>query len=115
MPFSLPDALIITFLVWIAWRLEELGHELKEEVMSKADEVKAQVAKGFAAIDAATNEIASDLTRLREQVGGITSGMTGEETEALKADLDAKFGPLVARLEELGKDPGDPGATAPTA
>jgi len=96
---------LLILVMWEGRALQKAMADLRRLVMSKADEVKAAVAKGFAAVDAATNEIASDLTRLREQVGGITSGMTGEETEALKADLDARFGPLISRLEELGKDP----------
>jgi predicted RNase H-like nuclease (RuvC/YqgF family) len=49
-------------------------------------------------LDAATNEIASDLTRLRDEI------RTGTVSEASVSHLDE----MIARLEALGRDPEDP-------
>lgn len=49
-----------------------------------------------ARLNTATNELASDLAALRDEVA------------ALDGDIAAKFEPLVSRLEAMGADPADP-------
>jgi hypothetical protein len=49
-----------------------------------------------ARLDVATNELASDLAALRDEVAGLDAGIA------------AKFEPLVSRLELMGSDPADP-------
>lgn len=49
-----------------------------------------------ARLNAATNELASDLQALRDEVAGLDAGVA------------AKFEPLVSRLEAMGADPADP-------
>lgn len=47
-------------------------------------------------LNVATNELASDLQALRDEVAGLDSGIA------------AKFEPLVSRLEAMGADPANP-------
>lgn len=63
-------------------------------LMTRQDEVNTLIGR----LDAATNEIASDLTRLREE---IRSGTVSAESTAM---LDAR----IAQLEALGQDPENP-------
>jgi uncharacterized coiled-coil protein SlyX len=77
-------------LAWLEYRLSRL-----ETDMSRVDDVIAD-------INTATDEIASDLEALREQVSGL---------DAVTAE---KFGPIVERLRSLGQDPQDPVPTQPT-
>lgn len=68
-----------------------------DALMAKSDEILAVLKL----IDAATNEIAADLERLR---ANITDGMTAEQTKAVQDQLVA----LQTRLEALGVDPENP-------
>lgn len=67
---------------------------LKEAVMTQADTIRALAGR----LDAATNEIATDLKALRDKVA------EGTVTEADLAPLDA----TITRLEALGADPENP-------
>lgn len=49
----------------------------------------------------ATNEIATDLQKLRDQISG---GLSKEEAEVVVASLT----PIIEQLEALGTDPTDP-------
>ena len=61
-----------------------------ESLMSAADDLKALGAR----IDAATNNIAADITAIKAKIG---TGMTDAEVAEVKAGLDAS----AARLEAL--------------
>lgn len=56
----------------------------------------------IARLNTATDEIARDLSDLRDQVAGLDPAIA------------AKFEPLVARLEAMGQDPTNPLSTDPT-
>jgi len=87
-----PDKLAVYQHIVDIWR--ELGeitdavNELREK-MASTDELVARFA-------VATDEIASDLQALRDEVAGLDAGVA------------AKFEPLVSRLEGLGADPENP-------
>lgn len=76
---------------WILRRLAivELRLARLEQHMSRVDDVIAE-------LNDATNEIASDLDRLRGEVSNL---------DAVTAE---KFTPLVDRLRSLGQDPENP-------
>lgn len=69
-----------------------------QENMSATSEKFEQV---LTAIDNATNEVANDLTDLRNQIAG---GLTKEEADALGPRFDA----AVSKLQALGADPTNP-------
>ena len=66
-------------------------------IMSKATEIQAVLDQ----IDTATNEVASDLQKLRDDIIG---GVTVDEADAIQGRLAA----LAARLTAMGKDPENP-------
>ena len=61
------------------------------------EELKAVLAR----IDAATNNIAEDIRRIKEQIG---TGMTSEEVAEVQAEAEA----LAVKLEALAADTADP-------
>lgn len=65
--------------------------------MAKMDEFNAKMGQ----IDEATNEIASDLEALRNDVA---NGLSADQTATALSTLDAK----IARLRQLGADPENP-------
>lgn len=71
--------------------------EMENRIMSKMSEFNEKME----AMDAATNEIASDLQALRDQIAG---GLSADDATAALATLDAK----IARLQQLGADPENP-------
>lgn len=77
--------------------LEKYLQRMEERIMAKADEILALQQ----ALDEATNEIASDLARLREDLAG---GVSAEKAEEIRAKLQTQ----VDRLTVLGQDPEDP-------
>lgn len=78
------------------YALSQTEHITKigETAMARVDEVVAR-------LGAATDEIARDLDALRQEVAGLDESVA------------AKFEPLVARLEDMGKDPQNPVPDAP--
>lgn len=77
--------------------------------MTKAEDIQAAVDDLSTQLDEATNEVAKDLQALRDELAsGVEGGLTADEATALQARLDAKFGPVVARLQALGADPANP-------
>lgn len=66
-------------------------------IMSKATDIQQLVTD----INTATNEVASDLERLRNQIAG---GLSASEADAVVAELDT----LKNRLTVLGQDPENP-------
>lgn len=84
-------------------KLDEIITRLKAiqaqgvSIMSKATDIQQLVTE----IDTATNEVASDLQRLRDQIAG---GLTAAEAEGVVTQLDA----LKNRLTVLGQDPENP-------
>lgn len=84
-------------------------HEKLDRIERKQDEAMSkytEISELLSAMDAATNEIASDIDALREQVAG---GLTPEQATDVTAKLDA----MKSRLVALGQDPEDP-VPAPT-
>lgn len=75
---------VLRRLNWLEYRTARL-----ESAMSRVDDVIAD-------LNTATDEIASDLEALREQVSNVDS-VTAE-----------KFAPIVERLRALGADPENP-------
>ena len=73
---------------------------LKELIMATADEVVSR-------LDAATNEVAADLTSLRDELAQVLADQDVEKQAAVDAAL-AKFDAPIARLEALGADPSNP-------
>jgi len=78
------------------YALSQTDHITKigEIAMARMDELASR-------LNAATNELASDLQALKDQVAGLDEG------------LAAQFEPLVARLEQMGQDPQNPVPDAP--
>jgi len=76
--------------------------------MKKVDEIRAAVDDLTEQFKVATDEVASDLQKLRDQVAALPIGATDAELDALKADIDSKLGAAKDRLVELGKDPENP-------
>jgi hypothetical protein len=73
-----------------SYALDQTDHITKlGERMAATDDLVAR-------LDTATNELASDLAALRDEVANLDAGVA------------AKFEPLVNRLEALGADPADP-------
>jgi predicted nucleic acid-binding Zn-ribbon protein len=68
-----------------------------ERLMSKATDIQQLVTD----INTATNEVASDLQRLRDQIAG---GLSADEATTVVTQLDA----LKNRLTVLGQDPENP-------
>ncbi len=60
-----------------------------------------------ARIDAATNEVASDLTAVRDALAAALANADASTQEAVNAELAKLDGPI-ARLEALGADEADP-------
>lgn len=71
--------------------LDQTEHitRIGEITMARMDDLAAR-------LNEATNELASDLQALRDQVAQLDEG------------LAAQFEPMVARLEAMGADPADP-------
>lgn len=70
---------------------------ISEDLMARTQEFTDLVTR----LDAATNELASDLQALRDQ---IANGLSQTDTDAVLATLDSK----IATLEALGADPNNP-------
>jgi hypothetical protein len=77
-------------------RTETLEQKV-DQLMAVSQEIKSLVSQ----IDAATNEIAADLTALRDQIAGGVDAATAEE---IRAGLQTQ----VERLTALGQDPANP-------
>lgn len=89
--------------------MERRFESLWSYVLDQTDEI-ATLGERMAAtddlvarLDAATNELASDLSALRDEVANLDAGVA------------AKFEPLVSRLEALGADPSNPVPDQPPA
>jgi RecA-family ATPase len=67
------------------------------QIMSKASEIQAILDQ----IDTATNEVASDIQKLRDDLAG---GVTAEEATGIQTRLTV----LSDRLTAMGKDPENP-------
>lgn len=85
----------------------QLGQVLanQEKIMAKLEDFQTQLSR----VDAATNKIAEDLQKLKDQIAG--SGMDAETEASVLAQLDA----AATKLEGIGKPadtPTDP--TEPT-
>lgn len=79
--------------------LEAQGSEL----LMASQEVKASLAR----IDAATNNIAADIQRLKD---GVKPGMTEQEVAEVQQEADR----IAARLEGIAADPDNPDPQAET-
>ena len=77
------------------WRGPETIQKVRGELMANSDELVAR-------FDAALNELASDLSDLRDDVAEVDSAVA------------AKFEPLIARAEAMGRDPENPVPDAPS-
>jgi chromosome segregation ATPase len=73
---------------------------LERIIMTSADNLAAR-------IDAATNELASDLTEVKTALREAVANADAKTRAALEAEL-AKLDAPIARLEALGADPADP-------
>jgi predicted transcriptional regulator len=69
-------------------------------IMSKLQDINDLIAR----LNAATNEVASDLSKLREDIKGLLGGVSSAEADAVIASLDEASD----RLEVVGADPTDP-------
>jgi uncharacterized coiled-coil DUF342 family protein len=84
-------------------RLRSLQHGVHvvsvqlEVLLMASEELKAVLAR----IDAATNNIAEDIRRIKEQIG---TGMTSAEVAEVQAEAEA----LAVKLEALAADTEDP-------
>jgi DNA anti-recombination protein RmuC len=89
---------------------------LEERVTMKADELNTKVEELRTALKDATDEVARDLERIRAEFkAALEGGLTAEQATSLQAQLDTSFGPVVARLVELGVDPANPVPPPPPA
>lgn len=96
----------------LATEIKKLGQKMarmEKKLMSKAEEINAKVDELRQAFSDATDEVAADLERLRQEVqAGLTGGLTADQATALGTKLDEALAPIAARLTELGKDPVNP-------
>lgn len=73
---------------------------LENIIMATAEDLAAR-------IDAATNEVASDLKAVRDELAAVAAAAEVDKQAAVDAAL-AKLDAPIARLEALGADPADP-------
>ncbi len=83
-------------------------HRMERLIMTSADNLAAR-------IDAATNEVAADLTAVRDALAAALANADAATQDAVNAELAKLAGPI-ARLEALGPAPLPPaGPPHPTA
>lgn len=80
--------------------IPRLFTRLEKLIMATADALAAR-------IDAATNEVASDLKAVRDRLAAVAAAADTDKQAAVDAALAQLDGPI-ARLEALGADPADP-------
>lgn len=81
-------------------RLQIQHSEMRSQIMATAEEYAAR-------LDAATNEVASDLQSVRDELAALRDGLEVDKQAAVDAALVHLDAPI-ARLEALGQDPADP-------
>jgi hypothetical protein len=75
-------------------------NRLERLLMATAEDLAAR-------IDSATNEVASDLKAVRDELAAVSAAAETDKQAAVDAAL-AKLDAPIARLEALGADPSDP-------
>jgi len=85
---------------WTDVKINSALREIKEMIMASADAL-------VAAFNDATNEVASDLQTLKDQLAAVIADQDVAVQNALNAEL-AKFDEPLQRLQDLGADPTDP-------
>lgn len=87
-------------LAWVRVEIPARLKHLEKILMTAADNLAAR-------IDAATNELAADLTSVRDALQAALADADAATQAAVNAEL-AKLDAPIARLEALGADPADP-------
>lgn len=97
------------------WRTQSTQDELTLSVLRRIDHLESRMSAAdnlAARLDAATNELAADLTSVRDALAAAVAGQAQAVQDAVSAEL-AKLDAPIARLEALGADEADP-VPAPT-
>lgn len=92
------------------WRTQNARDELTLSVLRRIEHLESRMtaADNLAArLDAATNELAADLTSVRDALAAAVAGQAQAVQDAVSAEL-AKLDAPIARLEALGADEADP-------